>query len=128
MITRTLGESAGALPSEFAAFRVVPSLVSALEYGGASAAATVPLVIRLGKNVPDTDYERVVLTPLIKLYANPDRGIRMALLEQLPEYSDKLDKKMVVDKIWPHLVCLPISSKWTLLLKWECSKQDSVTR
>lgn len=28
----------------------------------------------------------------------------MALLEALPEFADKLDKKMVVDKVWPNLV------------------------
>lgn len=28
----------------------------------------------------------------------------MVLLDHLPEYADKLDKKTVVDKIWPNLV------------------------
>jgi len=28
----------------------------------------------------------------------------MALLDHLPEYADKLDKKSVTDKIWPNLV------------------------
>lgn len=28
----------------------------------------------------------------------------MALLDHLQDYSDKLDKKTVVDKIWPNLV------------------------
>lgn len=45
-----------------------------------------------------------MLAPLIKLYASPDRGTRMALLDHLEEYADKLDKKSVVDKIWPNLV------------------------
>ena len=83
---------------------MLPSLVSALEYGGASAAATIPLVLRLGRSVPEGEYAGAVLAPLVKLYANPDRGIRMALLDQLPEYAERLDKKSVVDKIWPHLV------------------------
>lgn len=41
---------------------------------------------------------------MIKLFESPDRGTRMALLEALPEFADKLDKKMVVDKVWPNLV------------------------
>lgn len=28
----------------------------------------------------------------------------MALLDHLQDYADKLDKKTVVDKIWPNLV------------------------
>ncbi|EGN99569.1 hypothetical protein SERLA73DRAFT_53136 [Serpula lacrymans var. lacrymans S7.3] len=102
-LLRTLKESASSFPPEFASFRVLPSLISALEYGGASAATILPLVLQFGKNVSPEDYSSVILAPLIKLYASPDRGTRMALLDHLPEYAEKLDKKVVVDKIWPHL-------------------------
>lgn len=64
----------------------------------------LPLVLELGKNVSPEDYPSAVLAPLIKLFASPDRGMRMALLDHLPDYADKLDKKATVDKIWPHLV------------------------
>ncbi|KAI6044640.1 armadillo-type protein [Pisolithus marmoratus] len=102
-LIRMLKESASSFPPEFAAFRVLPSLVSALEFGGASAASIVPLILQFGKNVPPEDYPRTVLMPLVKLYANPDRGMRMALLDSLPEYVEKLEKKVVVDQVWPHL-------------------------
>ena len=75
-----------------------------MEFGGASAAAIIPLVLQFGKNVPPEDYSSVILVHLIKLYASPDRGTRMALLDQLSDYADKLDKKTVSDKIWPNLV------------------------
>ncbi|KAJ4468330.1 hypothetical protein J3R30DRAFT_3662182 [Lentinula aciculospora] len=103
ILLRTLHESVDSFPSEFATDRVLPSLVSALEYGGASAATIVPLVLRLGKNVPDDKYGDAIIVPVIKLFASPDRGIRMALLDHLPEYADKLDKKTVDGKIFPHL-------------------------
>lgn len=83
---------------------MLPSLVSALEFGGASAATILPLVLQFGKNVRPEDYAEAILAPLIKLFASPDRGIRMALLEHLAEYADKLDQKAVSDKIFPHLV------------------------
>ena len=101
---RTLKESAASFPSEFASYRVLPALISALEFGGASAATILPLVLQFGKNVPPDEYPTVILTHLVKLFASPDRGTRMALLDHLPEYADKLDKKTVVDKIWPNLV------------------------
>ncbi|KAJ3749224.1 armadillo-type protein [Lentinula detonsa] len=103
ILLRTLHESVDSFPSEFATDRVLPSLVSALEYGGASAATIVPLVLRLGKNVSDDKYENAIVAPVVKLFASPDRGIRMALLDHLPEYADKLDKKTVDGKIFPHL-------------------------
>jgi SCY1-like protein 1 len=103
-LLRTLKDSASSFPPEFASNRVLPSLISALDFGGASAAAILPLVLQLGTTVAPADYSSVVLAPLMKLYASPDRGTRMALLEHLPEYAERLDKKGVVDKIWPHLV------------------------
>ena len=105
---RVLKESAASLPPEFASYRVLPSLASALEFGGASAASILPLVLQLGKNVPPQDYASVIMVHLVKLYASPDRGTRMALLDHLQDYADKLDKKTVVDKIWPNLVGLII--------------------
>ncbi|KAJ7124964.1 armadillo-type protein [Mycena epipterygia] len=103
MLLRTLNESANTFPPEFASFRVLPSLVSALEFGGASAATILPLVLRFGKNVSPEDYPTVILGPLVKLFASPDRGTRMALLDHLPEYAEKLDKKTVDSKVFPHL-------------------------
>ncbi|KAF9518113.1 hypothetical protein BS47DRAFT_1338700 [Hydnum rufescens UP504] len=102
-LLRTLKESADSFPSEFTIHKVLPSLVSALDHGGASANAILPLVIQLGKSVPPNDYSSLVLGPVVKLFASPDRGTRMALLDHLPEFVDKLDQKTVVDKIWPHL-------------------------
>ena len=87
-------------------YRVLPALISALEFGGASGASIVPLVLQFGKNVSAEEYSSVILTHLVKLFASADRGIRMALLEHLSEYAVRLDKKMVSDKIWPNLVSL----------------------
>ncbi|OBZ68346.1 N-terminal kinase-like protein [Grifola frondosa] len=103
LLLRTLKESASSFPTEFASYRILPSLISALEFGGASAAAILPLVLQFGKGIAPADYASVILVHLVKLYTSPDRGTRMALLDHLSEYADKLDKKMVVDKIWPNL-------------------------
>ncbi|KAI0093158.1 ARM repeat-containing protein [Irpex rosettiformis] len=102
-LLRTLKESAASFPVEFASHRVLPALASALEFGGASAAIILPLLLQLGQNVSPQDYSSVILVHLVKLYASPDRGTRMALLDHLSEYADKLDKKIVSDKIWPNL-------------------------
>ncbi|KAJ8076987.1 Nuclear aminoacylation-dependent tRNA export pathway component [Marasmius tenuissimus] len=102
-LLRMLNESLGSFPSELAIYRVLPSIVSAIEYGGASAATIVPLVVKIGKDVSQEEYNNVILAPIVKLFASPDRGIRMALLDNLPEYAEKLDKKTVDGKIFPHL-------------------------
>lgn len=66
----------------------------------------LPLILHLSTNVPPSDYDSLVMTPLVKLFASPDRGTRMALLDHLPEYADKIDHKVVVTDVWPHLVRL----------------------
>jgi len=118
-----LKESANSLPPEFATHRVLPALVSALERGGAStsAASIVPLLLQLGKNVStDEEYVAAVVGPVVSLFSSPDRGVRMALLDNLDEFKDKMDKKMVVDKVWPHLVCVTSSA-----YPGSCSKPNS---
>ncbi|KAG1717980.1 armadillo-type protein [Suillus paluster] len=102
-LLRTLKESGSSFPPEFVSYRVLPCLVSALEFGGASAATIVPLVLQFGKNVAPDDYTSVIVAPLVKLFASADRGTRIALLDSLPDFAEKLDKKTVVDKIWPNL-------------------------
>jgi SCY1-like protein 1 len=71
-----------------------------------SAPSLIPLVIELGTYVSSDEYKSLVLEPVVKLFANPDRGTRMALLDALPEFADKLDKQTVSEKIWPHIVSL----------------------
>lgn len=102
-IYRSVKDSAPTLPPEFASHRVLPALVSALDFGGATANAILPIALQLGVHAPPEDYPTIVLAPITKLFASPDRGTRMALLEHLPEYADKVDKKTAADKIWPHL-------------------------
>ena len=71
-----------------------------------SGPSIIPLVIQLGTYVSSDEYKSLVLEPVIKIFANPDRGTRMAILEVLPEFADKLDKQIVSEKIWPHLVSI----------------------
>ncbi|KAI0031234.1 armadillo-type protein [Vararia minispora EC-137] len=104
-LIRTINDVALTLPSAFATQLVLPSLLNCLSLPAMAtqAAAIIPLVVQIGKGVPEDDYAKVVLEPLIKLFASPDRGTRMALLDVLLELAPKLDKRMVSDKIWPNL-------------------------
>ncbi|BEI81446.1 hypothetical protein CcaverHIS002_0206060 [Cutaneotrichosporon cavernicola] len=104
-LLRTIKDAAegGSLPEPFLVHRVLPSLLHSLSLPNAPSAQMLPLVLALGKQVPLSTYAKVVLDPVIKLYASPDRGTRMALLDGLDEYADRLDKHMVTERIWPHL-------------------------
>ncbi|KAG1851412.1 armadillo-type protein [Suillus subluteus] len=87
----------------FVSYRILPCLASALEFGCALTATIIPLVLQFRKNIAPDDYGSVVVAPLVKLLASADRGTRIALLDNLPDIAEKLDKKTAVDKIWPNL-------------------------
>ncbi|OWZ36136.1 SCY1-like [Cryptococcus neoformans c45] len=95
---------AGTLPGPFTTYKILPSLLHSLSLPTAPSSAMLPLVLELGKLVPSSDYPKMVLDPVVRLYTSPDRGTRMALLEGLNEYVDKLDNKTVTEKIWPNLI------------------------
>lgn len=107
-VLRTIKDSAaqGSIPQPFLLYKVLPSLLHSLSLPTAPSGAMLPLVLELGKLVPLAEYGKLVLEPVVRLYASPDRGTRMALLDGLGEYADKLDQRMTVEKVWPHLVSL----------------------
>ncbi|KAI0291130.1 hypothetical protein BC826DRAFT_1023864 [Russula brevipes] len=104
-LLRTIKDAAPTLPSTFATHLVLPTLLTSLTHTtmSVSAPSTIPLVVQLGTYVSSDEYQGLVLDPIVKLFANPDRGTRMALLDVLPEFADKLDKQTVSEKVWPHL-------------------------
>jgi SCY1-like protein 1 len=103
-LLRRIRESQDILPPPFLISKILPSLLHSLSLPSAPASHILPLVLSIGKNVPPHRYTATVLDPVVRLYASPDRGTRMALLEGLAEYGEKLEKGMVVDKVWPHLI------------------------
>lgn len=102
-LLRRIKESISSLASPFLISRILPSLLHSLSLPSSPASAILPLVLTIGKELPKERYNTMVLEPVLKLYTSPDRGTRMALLDGLTEYGDKMDKAMTAG-IWPHLV------------------------
>ncbi|GAA5886151.1 hypothetical protein JCM3774_002997 [Rhodotorula dairenensis] len=112
-----------ALPDGFLKYKVLPSLVHTFEFssssaGSGSAAPLLPVILDLASESAnrasagetngndeqaEKEYQRDVIQPIVRMYATPDRAIRMALLENLERYADRLSSKDVNEKVWPHL-------------------------
>lgn len=103
VLVRTVKEASESLPPEFVKYKVLPSLVKAFEFGPGGP-SLLPLILSLGEVLAPAEYSTSIIQPLVRMFATPDRAMRMALLEGLPSYAEKLDQKTVSDKIWPHLV------------------------
>lgn len=90
-------------PEDFFKMKVLPELLKSVEFGGGGAKA-FSVVMKIGTKLPDDDFDTKVTPVVIRLFQNPDRAIRVCLLDNLPLMVDRLSQKVVNDKIFPNLV------------------------
>lgn len=89
-------------PAPYLHFKIVPELVKAVE-GGKGGVKGLTAIIRMAKDLSPEDFQRLVSPLIVKMFANPNRLIRIELLTALPDYIGSLDKRIVSDKIFPPL-------------------------
>ena len=90
------------LPSPVLRRKVLPSLASALEFGGAPPAALSAL-LSIGDGLPESERETRIVPVLTKLFASPDRGIRRGLLENIASFGSSLPAPLVESQIYPNI-------------------------
>ena len=61
-------------------------------------------MVKISANLSDEQYDARVTPVIIRLFVNPDRAIRVCLLDNLPQMIDHLSQKIVNDKIFPQMV------------------------
>ncbi|RUS19428.1 LOW QUALITY PROTEIN: hypothetical protein BC937DRAFT_87501 [Endogone sp. FLAS-F59071] len=89
-------------PMEFCKNKILPELLNAFEYGSGGAKVLSPIV-KIGAHLTDEEYERTITASIVKMFASPDRTVRLSLLENLPSFVDHLGNKAVNDKIFPNV-------------------------
>ncbi|KNE70305.1 SCY1 protein kinase [Allomyces macrogynus ATCC 38327] len=89
-------------PIQFSKHKILPILLSALEYGTVAPKTLLP-IFKIASHLSDTEFKQHVNPSLIKLFSMTDRTIRLALLEALPLFVERLDKRTVNDKIYSHV-------------------------
>lgn len=111
--TKLLKENLKSFPAEFIQHKVIPILIQALNFvpnpqslssPTIQAPKILPLVLQLGTNLTDQDFKASLTPAIIKCFGSADRIMRMALLDHLDLYANRLENKVVTDKIWPHLI------------------------
>jgi len=89
-------------PDEFYKYKVLPELINALEFGGAGSKALTP-ILKFGGKLSNEEYDNLIVPVIVKLFASPDRGIRLSLCENLNQYVEHLSSKVVNDKIFVNM-------------------------
>ncbi|GAP89523.1 putative scy1 protein kinase [Rosellinia necatrix] len=90
-------------PEDFFRMKVLPELLKSVEFGGGGPKA-FGVVMKIATKLTNDDFEARVQPVVIRLFGNPDRAIRVCLLDNLPSMIDRLPQKVVNDKIFPNMV------------------------
>jgi SCY1-like protein 1 len=83
--------------------KVLPELLKSVEFGGGGPKA-FGVVMKIATKLSDDDFDSKVTPVVIRLFGNPDRAIRVCLLDSLPLMIDRLPQKVVNDRIFPQIV------------------------
>lgn len=77
------------------------------------------MVLKIAAKLSNEDFDAKITPFIVRAFANPDRAIRVCLLDSLPLMIERLQQKMVNDKIFPQIVSnlspLPVASPLTLV-------------
>lgn len=90
-------------PEAFFKVKVLPELLKAVEFGGGGPQA-FSIVMKISAKLTEDEYELQLTPVIVRLFANPDRALRVCLLDNLPLIIDHLNQKLVTDKIFPQMV------------------------
>ncbi|KZZ97265.1 protein kinase [Ascosphaera apis ARSEF 7405] len=99
----TLDELSDGFPEDFFKIKVLPQLLHSVEYGGGGP-KVFGAIVKIGSKLSEEEYHSKVTPVVVRLFGNPDRAMRVSLLEHLPLMIDFLPKKIVNDKIFPQMV------------------------
>ncbi|CAM1501110.1 Fc.00g102720.m01.CDS01 [Cosmosporella sp. VM-42] len=90
-------------PEDFFKMKVMPELMKSAEFGGGGPKA-VSVVMKIAAKLSSDDFETRVTPFIVRLFGNPDRAIRVCLLDSLPLIIDRLPQKIVNDRLFPQMV------------------------
>jgi SCY1-like protein 1 len=110
--------------------KVLPELLKSVEFGGGGPKA-FGVVMKIATKLSNDDFESKVTPVVIRLFGNPDRAIRVCLLDNLPLMIERLSQKVVNDKIFPQIVSLSrhgFSVTSEHLAKLTCSTRSLVSQ
>lgn len=88
-------------PDNFAKYKILPTLINALEFGSAGP-RILPMILTIGqKHLSEKEYNSSISTLIIRLFNSPERQMRSTLLENIEAIISKMDKAIINDKIFP---------------------------
>ncbi|RJE19750.1 SCY1 protein kinase [Aspergillus sclerotialis] len=97
-----LDELSEDFPEEFFKMKVLPELLKSVEFGGGGP-KVLGAILKIGSKLTQDEYNSRLTPVIVRLFGNPDRALRVCLLDNLPLMIDNLPQKIVNDKIFPQM-------------------------
>ncbi|KAJ5587815.1 uncharacterized protein N7459_003580 [Penicillium hispanicum] len=89
-------------PEDFFKMKVLPELLKSVEFGGGGP-KVLGATLKIGSKLSADEFNAKLTPVVVRLFGNPDRALRVCLLENLPLMIDNLPQKVVNDKIFPQM-------------------------
>ncbi|KAL4975423.1 armadillo-type protein [Aspergillus desertorum] len=89
-------------PEEFFKMKVLPELLKSVEFGGGGP-KVLSAILKIGGKLSQDEFNAKLTPVVVRLFGNPDRAIRVCLLDNLPIMAENLSRKVVNDKIFPQM-------------------------
>lgn len=86
--------------------KVLPELLKSVEFGGGGP-KVLSATLKIGSKLSADEFNAKLTPVIVRLFGNPDRALRVCLLDNLPLMIDNLPQKIVNDKIFPQMVSDP---------------------
>uniref|UniRef100_A0AC35UFA0 Protein kinase domain-containing protein n=1 Tax=Rhabditophanes sp. KR3021 TaxID=114890 RepID=A0AC35UFA0_9BILA len=94
-----LKETLDLFPANVAKYKILPKLIQCYEFGDAGVHILTPL-FKIGAFLEEDEYQRIVVPCIVKLFASPDRSIRVRLLEKVEEFATHMSANVINEKIY----------------------------
>lgn len=83
--------------------KVLPELLKSVEFGGGGP-KVLGATLKIGAKLSAEEFNAKLTPVIVRLFGNPDRALRVCLLDNLPSMIDNLPQRVVNDKIFPQMV------------------------
>lgn len=90
-------------PEDFFKVKILPELLKSVEFGGGGP-KVFAAIVKIGAKLSDDEWESRLLPVVLRLFASPDRAMRVCLLDNLPAMIERIPQKDVNGKIFPMMV------------------------
>ncbi|KAI9247622.1 armadillo-type protein [Sporodiniella umbellata] len=89
-------------PPQFCKYKILPELIKSFEYA-AGGAKVLRTIVKVGDHLSDQEYETIIIEPVVRMFASPDRAIRISLLENLHKFIGHMTNKVVTEQVFPNI-------------------------